>query len=100
MEQLYTLRRQGKRLIFEEWHGERRERKTQTTIFDKKAILDLLKGIHPMGLGARDIALELGWSRTTVHRRLIALKAKWLIEVAHMQGGCGCKPFEVYRAVE
>jgi len=96
-EQLYVLRRQGKRFIFEEWHGPRRER--QTTRMNKSAVLELLKREDQTGLGARDIAIELGWSRTTVHRRLTTLKSEGLIEVTHKQGGFGCKPFEVYRAV-
>lgn len=98
MEQLYTLKRQGNRLIFEEWNGERRERKTKPAL-TKNVILELLKRIHPMGYGARDVALELSGSKATVHRHLKKLKAEKLIEVAHKQHGFRCRPFDVYRAV-
>ena len=98
--QLYTLKRDGKRLIFEEWHGEQRTQpERKATSRHKNAILELLKRSDPTPLGARDIALELGWSRATVHRRLTALKAERLIAVVHVQRGFGCRPFEVYRAV-
>jgi Fe2+ or Zn2+ uptake regulation protein len=95
MEQLYTLKRQGKRLIFEEWNGD--TPRMVHTVPNKTRVLQALKKVHPSGMGARELMFEIDASRATVFRILPALVAEGLIEIAHRERGY--RPRAIYRAV-
>jgi DNA-binding MarR family transcriptional regulator len=95
MEQLYTLRRHGKRLIFEEWNGD--TPRAFHTVPNKTRVIDALKKVHPSGMGARELIFETDISRATMFRILPALAAEGLIEITHKERGY--RPRAIYRAV-
>jgi predicted ArsR family transcriptional regulator len=95
MEQLYTLKRLGKRLIFEEWNG----RPTRQQKDAKSRVLDALKKVHPSGLGATELLFEIDTSRASMFRILPELVAEGLVEITHKQPG-RWRPRAIYRAVK